>query len=83
MPFHKREGDNGDMGSQMGRAHLLRAGRRAGSGWLQGWEPVERLNRQLVHVEVDAAARSLVRGPGPPAGNNEEGGTRDVTRKPG
>lgn len=28
---------------------------------LQGWELAERLNRQLMHVEVDAAACSLVR----------------------
>lgn len=30
--------------------------------WLQGWGLVERLKRQLMHVEVDAAALSLVRG---------------------
>ena len=56
-------------------AHLLHVDRRPRSGWLQGWQPVERLNRQT-HA---AAACSLVRGQARLAGSN--GGTRGVTTR--
>ena len=71
----KRQGDIADMGSSRWWAHLLHVDRRPRSGWLQGWQPVERLNRQT-HA---AAACSLVRGQARLAGSN--GGTRGVTTR--
>ena len=65
-PRSERVGDIGDMGC--GRTSPCRP--PGTSEWLQGSEPVERLTRQPTHVEVDAAGRSLVRGPRPPAGSD-------------